>query len=201
MQSPRMLARPSPFCICCRWSGDVNGRWCDRMGSRKSEQLKMIQSSGNDQSFLRNSSKTHQNSSKFLWILQKYFRYILQTLLTVYGGGISPSPKLFSSTSRSKLSWLVAIDGSELAFTSCGKLPIDNELDGPVLISRSDSGLDAYDKRDVVIGNKKSSDRDSSGYWVRLSYMDELCVILLRVIWNDFDMEAIYIAKTHISAK
>lgn len=28
----------------------------------------------------------------------------------------------------------------------------------------SDSGLDAYDKRDVFIGNRKSSDRDSRGY-------------------------------------
>lgn len=58
------------------------------------------------------------------------------------------------------------MDGSELAFTSCGKLPIDNELLGPELISRSDSGLDAYDKRDVFIGNRKSSDRDSSGYFI-----------------------------------
>lgn len=83
--------------------------------------------------------------------------------LTVYGGGINPSPKLFISMSRSKFSWLVAIDGSELALTNCGKLPIDNELVGPELISRSDSGLDAYDKRDVFIGNRKSSERDSSG--------------------------------------
>lgn len=93
--------------------------------------------------------------------MQTCFLYLLD--LTVYGGGINPSPKLLSSISRSKFSWLVAIDGSELAFTSCGKLPIDNEFGGPELISRSDSGLDAYDKRDVFIGNRKSSDRDSSG--------------------------------------
>lgn len=59
-------------------------------------------------------------------------------MLTVYGG--SPSP---SSLSRSKLSWLVAIDGSELDLTNCGKLPNDSDDDGPGLNSRSDSGLEA----------------------------------------------------------
>lgn len=83
------------------------------------------------------------------------------TMLTVYGGGIPiPSPK---SLSLSKLSWLVAIDGSELALTNAGKLPNDNDPDGPELISRSDSGLDAYDRRDVFMGNRKSSDKDSIG--------------------------------------
>lgn len=81
--------------------------------------------------------------------------------LTVYGGG-SPSPIM--SLSLSKLSWLVAIDGSELALTNCGKLPSDNDADGPGLSSKSDSGLDAYDKRDVVMGNRKSSERDSTGW-------------------------------------
>lgn len=80
--------------------------------------------------------------------------------LTVYGGG-SPSPTV--SLSLSKLSWLVAIDGSELDLTNCGKLPRDNDVDGPGLNSKSDSGLDAYDKREVVIGKRKSSDRDSIG--------------------------------------
>lgn len=80
--------------------------------------------------------------------------------LTVYGGG-SPSPIM--SLSLSKLSWLVAIDGSELALTNCGKLPSDNDADGPGLSSKSDSGLDAYDKRDVVMGKRKSSERDSTG--------------------------------------
>lgn len=82
--------------------------------------------------------------------------------LTVYGGGI-PSP-IFNSLSRSKLSWFVAIDGSEHDLTNCGKFPNDNDADGPGLNSRSDSGLEAYDKRDVVIGNKKSSDNDSTGF-------------------------------------
>lgn len=67
------------------------------------------------------------------------------------------------SLSLSKLSWLVAIDGSELALTNCGKLPSDNDADGPGLSSKSDSGLDAYDKRDVVMGKRKSSERDSTG--------------------------------------
>lgn len=78
----------------------------------------------------------------------------------MYGGGI-PSPK---SLSLSKLSWLVAIDGSELAFTNAGKLPNDKDPDGPGLNSKSDSGLDAYDRRDVFIGNRKSSDKDSTGW-------------------------------------
>lgn len=78
------------------------------------------------------------------------------------------------SLSLSKLSWLVAIDGSELALTNCGKLPSDNDADGPGLSSKSDSGLDAYDKRDVVMGNRKSSERDSTGWGsVRL-----FCVIV-----------------------
>lgn len=68
-----------------------------------------------------------------------------------------------SSRSRSKLSWLVAIDGSEFDFTNFGKFPSDNEADGPGLSSKSDSGLEAYDKRDVVIGKRKSSDKDSTG--------------------------------------
>lgn len=87
--------------------------------------------------------------------------YTLFGPLTVYGGG-SPSPIM--SLSLSKLSWLVAIDGSELALTNCGKLPSDNDADGPGLSSKSDSGLDAYDKRDVVMGNRKSSERDSTGW-------------------------------------
>lgn len=60
--------------------------------------------------------------------------------LTVYGGGI---PSTISSRSWSKLSWFVAIEGSELDFTSCGKLPSDSDADGPGLNSKSDSGLDA----------------------------------------------------------
>lgn len=81
----------------------------------------------------------------------------------MYGGG-KPSP---SSRSRSRLSWLVAIDGSELDLTNCGKFPSDNEVDGPGLKSKSDSGLEAYERRDVVfIGNRKSSDRDSTGCWL-----------------------------------
>jgi hypothetical protein len=60
--------------------------------------------------------------------------------LTVYGGGI---PSTISSRSRSKLSWFVAIDGSELDFTSCGKLPRESDADGPGLSSKSDSGLEA----------------------------------------------------------
>lgn len=63
--------------------------------------------------------------------------------LTVYGGGINPSPILFNSISLSKLSWLVAMDGSELDFTNCGKFPNDNDVDGPGLNSKSDSGLEA----------------------------------------------------------
>jgi len=58
----------------------------------------------------------------------------------------------------------VAIDGSELALTNCGKLPSDNDADGPGLSSKSDSGLDAYESRDVVMGNRKSSERDSTGW-------------------------------------
>lgn len=61
----------------------------------------------------------------------------------------------------------MAIDGSELDFTSCGKLPSESEADGPGLSSRSDSGLEAYDRREVVIGNRKSSDKDSTGYGER----------------------------------
>lgn len=61
--------------------------------------------------------------------------------LTVYGGGI---PSTISSRSRSRLSF-VAIDGSELDLTNCGKLPSDSDVDdgpgGPR--SKSDSGLDA----------------------------------------------------------
>ena len=38
----------------------------------------------------------------------------------------------------------------------------------------SDSGLDAYDKRDVVIGNRKSSDKDSRGY-----FLDRFCLHLI----------------------
>lgn len=55
---------------------------------------------------------------------------------------------------------------------------MDNELLGPVLISRSDSGLDAYDKRDVFIGNRKSSDKDSSGYLVFVLKME------IREAWD-----------------
>lgn len=55
------------------------------------------------------------------------------------------------------------MDGSELDLTNCGKLPNDNDDDGPGLISKSDSGLDAYESRDVVMGNRKSSDNDSMG--------------------------------------
>lgn len=74
------------------------------------------------------------------------------------------SVPFLSSLSFSMMSWLVAIDGSEQDFTSCGKLPKDNEVDGPGLISRSDSGLDAYDNREVVfIGNRNSSDNVSEG--------------------------------------
>lgn len=80
--------------------------------------------------------------------------------LTVYGGG-NPSPSM--CLSLSKMSWLVAIDGSEFDLTNCGKLPKGSDVDGPGLNSKSDSGLDAYDKRDVVIGNRKSSERDSIG--------------------------------------
>lgn len=66
--------------------------------------------------------------------------------------------------SLSMLSWLVAIEGSELDLTNCGRLPRDRDVDGPGLNSRSDSGLDAYDRREVVMGNRKSSDNDSTGY-------------------------------------
>lgn len=50
-----------------------------------------------------------------------------------------------SSKLLSKASWLVAIDGSELLFTNCGKLPRDkcNDAEGPGLSSKSDSGLEA----------------------------------------------------------
>lgn len=41
---------------------------------------------------------------------------------------------------------------SELTITNCCKLPNHKELVGPVLILISNSGLEAYDKRDVVIG-------------------------------------------------
>lgn len=58
----------------------------------------------------------------------------------------------------------MAIDGSELALTNCGKLPSDNDADGPGLSSKSDSGLDAYESREVVMGNRKSSERDSTGW-------------------------------------
>ena len=61
-------------------------------------------------------------------------------ILTVYGGGI---PSTISSRSWSKLSWFVAIDGSELDFTSCGKWPSESDADGPGLSSKSDSGLEA----------------------------------------------------------
>lgn len=80
----------------------------------------------------------------------------------MYGGGIIPSPII--SLSLSKLSWLVAIDGSELAFTKAGKLPNDSDPDGPGLSSKSDSGLDAYERRDVFMGKRKSSERDSTGW-------------------------------------
>lgn len=70
------------------------------------------------------------------------FSTILDSLtLTVYGGGI---PSIISSSrSRSKLSWFVAIDGSELDFTSCGKFPSESDVGGPGLSSKSDSGLEA----------------------------------------------------------
>lgn len=56
------------------------------------------------------------------------------------------------------------MDGSEQDFTNCGRLPRDNEVEGPGLISKSDSGLDAYDRRDVVfIGKRNSSDSVSEG--------------------------------------
>lgn len=57
----------------------------------------------------------------------------------------------------------MAIDGSELDLTSCGRLPRDSDADGPGLSSKSDSGLEAYDRRDVFMGNRKSSDKDSAG--------------------------------------
>lgn len=57
----------------------------------------------------------------------------------------------------------MAIDGSELDLTNCGRFPRDNEADGPGLISKSDSGLEAYDRRDVFMGNRKSSESDSAG--------------------------------------
>lgn len=86
------------------------------------------------------------------------------------------------SLSLSKLSWLVAIDGSELALTNCGKLPSDNDADGPGLSSKSDSGLDAYDKRDVVMGNRKSSERDSTGWGsVRFGSVRLFCVIVFAL--------------------
>lgn len=102
-------------------------------------------------------------------------------ILTVYGGGINPSPMLFNSRSRSKLSWLVAMDGSELAFTNCCKLPNDNDVDGPGLNSRSDSGLEAYDRRDVVIGNRKSSDNDSTGWFFFFDFMNEWFPRIIRI--------------------
>lgn len=77
----------------------------------------------------------------------------------MYGGGIE-SP---NSRSLSRLSWLVAIDGSELDLTNCGKLPKDSDVEGPGDSSKSDSGLEAYDSREVFMGNKKSSDNDSTG--------------------------------------
>lgn len=56
------------------------------------------------------------------------------------------------------------MDGSEQDFTSWGKLPSDKEVEGPGLISRSDSGLDAYESREVVfIGKRNSSDKVSEG--------------------------------------
>lgn len=58
----------------------------------------------------------------------------------------------------------MAIEGSELDLTSCGRLPSDSDADGPGLSSKSDSGLEAYDRRDVFMGNKKSSESDSAGY-------------------------------------
>lgn len=64
----------------------------------------------------------------------------------------------------------MAIDGSELDLTNCGKLPRDNDVDGPGLNSKSDSGLDAYDKRLEVIGNRKSSDKDSTGFIFLIKY-------------------------------
>lgn len=109
-------------------------------------------------------------------------------MLTVYGGGINPIPSP-NSRSLSKLSWLVAIDGSELAFTNAGKLPNDSELDGPGPISRSLSGLDAYDRREVFMGKRKSSDKDSTGYFTltRNHIRDNKESgrgILLEFIWN-----------------
>lgn len=35
------------------------------------------------------------------------------------------------------------MDGSELDLTNCGKFPNDNDVDGPGLNSKSDSGLEA----------------------------------------------------------
>lgn len=60
------------------------------------------------------------------------------------------------SSSRSMLSWVVAIDGSEEDFTSLGA--------GGGLTSKSLSGLDAYDNLFSElddIENKKSSDNGS----------------------------------------
>lgn len=106
------------------------------------------------------------------------FGWLVFRPLTVYGGG-SPSPIM--SLSLSKLSWLVAIDGSELALTNCGKLPSDNDADGPGLSSKSDSGLDAYESRDVVMGNRKSSERDSTGWGLVVCRIERNC--LAKVNW------------------
>lgn len=74
---------------------------------------------------------------------------------TVYGGGTA-SPMWFISSSRSMLSCVVAIEGSEEDLTSLGA--------GGGLTSKSLSGLEAYDSLFSVlddIENKKSSDNGS----------------------------------------
>lgn len=103
---------------------------------------------------------------------------VLYLPLTVYGGG-NPSPIM--SLSLSKLSWLVAIDGSELDLTNCGKLPRDNDVDGPGLNSKSDSGLDAYDKRLEVMGNRKSSDKDSTGFIWFYFYLKHFAIVWCQI--------------------
>lgn len=56
------------------------------------------------------------------------------------------------------------MEGSELDFTSCGRFPSESDAEGPGLSSKSLSGLEAYDRRDVFIGNRKSSPNDSAGF-------------------------------------
>lgn len=88
----------------------------------------------------KNEIKGGKSEREFV-VVSHFFVFEGGRELTVYGGGI---PSTISSRSRSILSF-VAIDGSELDLTSCGKLPSDSDVDdgpgGPR--SKSDSGLEA----------------------------------------------------------